>query len=364
MASGDPFAWLGLLKWSLSYSDGTTDAAVQPMSDEDREFLERVMKEGIVDENERMKTILKQVTSIMDKWKNGSATESEQHEEEGESAATDEEKMTTLLEELRDIVEQIDYARAFCALKGLPFLLGCVQERQLVPRSTRVQCLGVLATLAQHNPPVQQQLLDMGALKTLSDLYFVEDQSPVDDASGEVRARIIQAVSATVRGFDVAEQVFGELEQSAALVQAGLGVGESPDAPPSADVPTIVRKRTLFFLRAVLTSDYSTRRLVQRFAGAIAWVANHFVIRRDVQDSIELVEMGLSLLVQLLEQRRCVDPVLQLKEALVGAGVERVNTLRQLQGDERDDAAHQLELWEQLLVLLARSAPDESLLPQ
>jgi hypothetical protein len=59
-----------------------------------------------------------------------------------------------------------------------------------------------------------------------------------------------------------------------------------------------------------------------------------------------------------------VDPVLQLKDGLVGAGVQRVAALRQLQGDERDDAAHELELWEQLLVLLARSTPDESLLPQ
>ena len=43
--SGDPFAWLGLLKWSLAYSDGTkpSEGAV-PMSPEDKAFLEKVMK--------------------------------------------------------------------------------------------------------------------------------------------------------------------------------------------------------------------------------------------------------------------------------------------------------------------------------
>ena len=44
-----PFHWLGLLKWSLAYSDGTEPAGdVEPMSKEDIDFLEKVMKEGIM----------------------------------------------------------------------------------------------------------------------------------------------------------------------------------------------------------------------------------------------------------------------------------------------------------------------------
>ena len=91
------------------------------MSEEDKAFLEAVMKEGIIDENERMKVILKQVTETMEKWKTSSFTKEEEDSTE------------ELLQELRDIVEQIDYARAFAAMKGLVFLLGCAGERERMP---------------------------------------------------------------------------------------------------------------------------------------------------------------------------------------------------------------------------------------
>ena len=63
-SGNSPFAWLGLLKWSLAYTDGTSSdqSNALPMSEEDRTFLEKVMAEGIVDEGERMKTILKDLT--------------------------------------------------------------------------------------------------------------------------------------------------------------------------------------------------------------------------------------------------------------------------------------------------------------
>ena len=56
--SNNPWAWLGLLKWSLSYADGTTPSDNVEISAEDKAFLEAVMAEGVVDENDRMKTIL------------------------------------------------------------------------------------------------------------------------------------------------------------------------------------------------------------------------------------------------------------------------------------------------------------------
>jgi hypothetical protein len=65
-----PWAWLGLLKWSLSYSDGTRDNSdISPMTAEDRAFLEKVMKEGVIDENERMKFILQEAAKAMEYYK-------------------------------------------------------------------------------------------------------------------------------------------------------------------------------------------------------------------------------------------------------------------------------------------------------
>ena len=187
-SSANPWSWLGLLKWSLSYSDGTVDRKdVQPLSEEDRLFLEKVMKEGIMDENERMKFILGEATKAMEYYqrlqahnpqdeienendKDNDNNNVDHHHHSTQPTVITEDNLQDLLQELRDIVEQIDYARAFCSLQGLPFLLGCIGERQAVPETIRSACLGILATLAQNNPPVQKQLLELGALKTLSDL--------------------------------------------------------------------------------------------------------------------------------------------------------------------------------------------------
>ena len=122
--NSNPWAWLGLMKWSLEYTDGTKPTS-DAMSAEDRAFLEKVMAEGIIDENERMKTILKEVTAQMESWRTNAS----------DCSREDEDTVEDLLDELRFIVEQIDYARAFQAMGGLSFLLGCVQRIESIPWS-------------------------------------------------------------------------------------------------------------------------------------------------------------------------------------------------------------------------------------
>jgi hypothetical protein len=91
-----------------------------------------------------------------------------------------------LLQELRDIVVQIDYARAFLSLKGLPFLLGCVLETKTVPETIRL-------------------------------------------------ARIMLATSSCGRNHEVSETVFAHLEQAPALMAAGL----DPKFQPSPSLQSI-----------------------------------------------------------------------------------------------------------------------------
>mmetsp|Transcript_32334 Transcript_32334/g.96935 ORF Transcript_32334/g.96935 Transcript_32334/m.96935 type:complete len:206 (-) Transcript_32334:1040-1657(-) len=186
-----PFAWLGLLKWSLSYTDGTSEETPTPMSEEDKAFLEKVMKDGIIDEGERMKTILRLLTDYLDGLKNRTelGNAKGQEESKAEQPKLDVDAAVEILMELRDIVEQIDYARAFSAMGGVQFLMGCASERDIVPRSIRSSCLGVLATLCQNNPPVQSNMLDRGAISILSDQYFKEfPSSPrdVDESDGMI----------------------------------------------------------------------------------------------------------------------------------------------------------------------------------
>jgi hsp70-interacting protein len=347
-ASADPFAWLGLLKWSLAYSDGTSNSSdVHAMSEEDRAFLEAVMRDGIVNENERMKDILKQVTDQLDTWKNAKY-----------SAQQDVDNMLDLLQELRDIVEQIDFARAFTAMKGLPFLLGCIQEETIpIPTSVKIMCLGLIATLCQHNPPVQKELLELGSLRVLCDLFNKFTMQPDKDTSGEMRARIMQAISANVRSYDMAEDLFFRLPQAPDLLLVGLGA--SMPAPP-----LIVRKRTLFFLRALVTSDAATRDRLERFHLCLHYVMDRIILLPDsdrfLTADVELVEMALALIQQILEQRIAVNTILSKKKELASVAVRRIADLRTRTGEDRADVEIELEAWERILSLLADAKPDNS----
>jgi hsp70-interacting protein len=342
---GDPWAWLGLLKWSLSYSDGTRDSSdvMTPMTPEDRAFLELVMKEGIIDENERMKFILKQATHAMEYY-HKCALEKDYEEEPPIS----DDGLEELLQELRDIVEQIDYARAFLSLKGLPFLLGCVSETKAVPETIRLACFGILATVCQNNPPVQKELLELGALKAYSDLFFLNGDTTTTATSMPLKARIMQATSSCVRNHEVAETVFAHLEQAPALMAAGL----DPNCQPS---PSL-QSRTLFFLRAHVTSDTATPSRVHTFAGPIVCVIDHYLQESNTPD---LRETALALLVQLLEQKKSVNAILLRKDSLAALGVQRISALRALTGEDRDYAQTELESWTSLMILLARATPDQ-----
>jgi hsp70-interacting protein len=334
---GKQWAWLGLLKWSLSYTDGTSDSPAQPMSAEDRAFLEEVMKDGILDENERMKFILEKLTAAMEVYQNI----------EGAKGSNDDltDELQDLLLELRDICEQIDFARAFCSLQGLPFLLGCIQERAAVPIEIRTSCFSIIATVCQNNPPVQLQLLELGSLKILSDLFFVE-------GGNSVKAKIIQAMSANVRNHDLAEQVFCQVEQATQLMQEGLGLGS--------DVSETLQKRTLFFLRALITADTADRARVRQFNASIEHVADTFLTE---ENSADLRELSLEFLVLVLQQKNSVNVLLgSRKAALATLGVQRIAKLRSMpEGEEKEFAAVELQHWEQLLVLLARAEPDAAL---
>jgi hsp70-interacting protein len=355
--TNNPWAWLGLLKWSLAYSDGTKATDHKQMSAEDKAFLEAVMRDGVIDENKRMQEILKQVTTQIESWRNDQATTEE------------EDQVEQLMDELRFIVEQIDYARAFGAMKGLPFLLGCVQETAAIPVSTRSMCLGLMCTLCQHNPPLQKELLELGSLKILSDLFFQSlanhhrqhDEPPKPNSSSCYPARIMQAISANVRSHDLAETVFCQLEQAPQLLLDGV----------ANDAPLSLRKRAVFFLRALVTSDSSSTERVRLFNSSIITVIDSILLQVGDDDNNntttttdnELLEMSLSLITQLLAQGHSVDGILTRRDALAAASVARVAALRERTGadaqdNDDDGGAVELDLWEELLTLLARAVSD------
>jgi hsp70-interacting protein len=117
-------------------ADGTQPpdpAAVRTISEEDRRFLEAAMQEYAQEPVKRMQEIEKQL-----------------HEQApGEEAVA---RQESLLEELAELTENIDFARDLAMIGGLPTLLKLLQSPH---PGLRARAAEVLATCAQANPPVQ-----------------------------------------------------------------------------------------------------------------------------------------------------------------------------------------------------------------
>jgi hypothetical protein len=161
-------------------------------------------------------------------------------------------------------------------------------------------------------------------------------------------------MSANVRNNAVAEDVFCQIDEARRVLASALGLfsGQETLPPP----PVSLRKRALFFLRALVTSDTSTMARVRMFDDCIGYICDNFV---SGDADAELREMSLGLIDQILTQKHSVNAVLDRKDTLVATGVRRVAAIRELQGEEREYANIELELWENILVLLARAQRDD-----
>lgn len=145
MASNDPGQWLGLLKWSLAYQDGTKpNSEVSEMDQADKAWLTEAMAACTVDEAARMREIV----DTLDKQRRG----------EGEGDGVDVEEW---FEELQDIVEQIDQALNLHKIGKLEVLIEMLRDANPLYRACAA---GVIATASQNNPKVQQVAIELGAL--------------------------------------------------------------------------------------------------------------------------------------------------------------------------------------------------------
>jgi hsp70-interacting protein len=353
--------WLGLLKWSLNHVDGTVPSSESPgfkeMSAEDKAFLEEVMKNGIIDEGKRMKTILSSLVGYLENIL-------QQQQKVSESDTTEEpiseDEASTLLIELRDIVEQIDYAKSFAAMGGIKFLIGCSAEKERIPKAIRSGCLKVLSTLCQNNPPVQYMMLEQGTIVKLLEMYFAEFPSQQQGegnaqllADTSLRANIVQAMSSSIRNHETAEKIFRMNEESVKMIESGLGLHHENETLPCPDLT--LRRKTLFFLQALVTSDSADVDCVNLFTRAIQYTACNFLDPK-MEPNQEMREMTLSMLVRILDRNQGVNSVLNMKSTLIGLGVTRVSTLRAMEGDEAQYTEEELKLWESLIVGIARTS--------
>jgi len=240
----DQGIWLGLLKWSLAHSDGTAPSLQSSMSDEDKAFLERVLKESVRNEPERMKEIMLELVAFVD-----AAVASPSQ------AAANEERVEELLDELRDITEQIDMAQVFCRFGGLQCILKMV-EMESLGFEVRSLSAGVLATLSQNNMSVQDIFYSQGVGHRLSVLALA---SLAAEATKPFAAKVMHSLSCSIRNHAAAEEYFS-LQHGRALLSAALPLspptlasGTLPNTYPAAT--TSCMRRAVYLANALLASD-------------------------------------------------------------------------------------------------------------
>jgi len=191
------------LKWSLSQGDGTTPTDAHAMSQDDKLFLEKVMKELVKDEPARMNEIMTEFVKVL---------------EEG-SAPEHEEKLEGMLDELLCIVDQIDMAQVFVKFGGLECLLKFLELDTLSPEF-RCNTASVVGTIGQNNLTVQDEMLKKGVIGRIARVYMTNDHFGLC-------AKQLYAISCIVRNHALAEEYFYS-NLSTEVFQKALASGHVP----------------------------------------------------------------------------------------------------------------------------------------
>ena len=101
--------WPGLLKWSTTYHDGTTDPKnVKMMTKEDKEWLQQAMEAYTYDDVKAMEACFKKLVSL------------DTNQSDYETTALN------LLDELHDYTFSLDNAKNLCVFGGIGWLVDQV----------------------------------------------------------------------------------------------------------------------------------------------------------------------------------------------------------------------------------------------
>lgn len=149
--SSDGVDWLGLLKWSLTYSDGTSSSNCKQMSDDDVQFLQNALR-GIKDEVSILKDSLTMIRDYIVK-----------------ANFDDEDELDNIhsqIDIIRDITDQIDMAEVFVKIGGLDLLIRLF-EMDKVPKSLIIAVSAAIGSLAQNHIKVQDAIFRSGIVESL-----------------------------------------------------------------------------------------------------------------------------------------------------------------------------------------------------
>ncbi|VDN06295.1 unnamed protein product [Thelazia callipaeda] len=169
--------WGKLLCLAQSSNNGVRNGAKQPMSKEDRKFVENAMAEAAraTDPVRHMSKYINMLKLI------------ENPSEE------DAEDVRRIIDEAEDLLCDIDFARDFCKLGGLTEVIRILKEDC---EAVRTEIARVIPLLAENNPYVQNLMFEIDLLPYLLDV--LED----DSASEELEMKVLSALSSLIRGHE------------------------------------------------------------------------------------------------------------------------------------------------------------------
>lgn len=242
--SADQAKWQALMKWTMKHTDGTTPTEATPISEDKRRFLEMVMNEGVIDENERVKDILR----ILEGEDPRLVFASEDGAIVGDGVDPSPEELTqykdTLLDELLTRIDQIDNAQNFVKMGGLRVMTNVIEKYQQA--SSRALAAEVCSVVVQNNPFCQDAAVESGLLEVLCTLAR-------EDKDVTCRVKALLGISCLVRHHAAAEKRFlGNSCNGLDLLRQNL--------EGATDIR--LQRKSLFFLRYLIRNTRSTTDLV------------------------------------------------------------------------------------------------------
>ena len=299
----------------MQFQDGTRENEFSEMDEEKKQFLEKVMSEGVVDEVVRMKQILIQFLRFLQASTTASSPileaidslEKNKKNKSLPSTTPTEDELLDLFDELRDIVEQIDYALTFCQMNGLPFLLSAASA-QVVPVSVRASCLSLLATVSQNNPKVQDMGFDCGVVEKLPQIYH-----SAGDGNIGLKAKSLQALSAFVRGHEKSEEKLYDCPDAVSAVRDGMAANGQ------------IFRRAVFFLRSLLTDDSAIAEKCKTWDGCIEAV----IVQAQDSEEVDIREICQGILLGLVNKgNRFSVAVFERAQQIKGAATKALERSR------------------------------------
>ena len=191
--------YLGLLKWSLNFNDGTVDN-VQPMDEERKKWLQKAIEENVTDPADQMKALI-QVLKLERKSEKLEENQKLIVEEWNDMKENEFVKnKCEVLRALEEWVESIDWAMDLHNMGGFQVVIDLFKND---PSSEiRAHALEVFATTVQNNPKCQDIAFELNVLPVLMKNFERSNLSEKE------QLKTILAISCFVRGHSKASISF------------------------------------------------------------------------------------------------------------------------------------------------------------